>query len=89
MPTPPVFIVVANEIATAAAIADYIAGWSETPSDDVGTIYHEAACPLFANYTTAGPTDRVRTLLVHSQIEGDSNLSKPIKGPGQAPAGTR
>ena len=79
MPTPPVFIVVANEIATAAAIADYIAGWSETPSDDVGTIYHEAACPLFANYTTAGPTDRVRTLLVHSQIEGDSNLSKPIK----------
>ena len=79
MPTPPVFIVVANEIATAAAIADYIAGWSETPSDDTGTIYHEAACPLFANYTTAGPTDRVRTLLVHSQIEGDSNLSKPIK----------
>ena len=79
MPTPPVFIVVANEIATASAISDYIAGWSEPTPDGEGTVPHDGACPLFANYTTAGPTERVHTLLVHSQIEGDSNLSKPIK----------
>ncbi len=78
MPTPPVFIVVANNIANATAVADHIAGWAEKRSDG-STEYHEGACPLFANYRTDGPTDRVHTLLVHSQLEGEANLSTAIK----------
>lgn len=78
MSTPPVFIVVANNISNATAIADHIAGWAERYSD--GSMgYHEGACPLFANYRLDGPSDRVHTLLVHSQLEGESSLSAPIK----------
>ena len=78
MPTPPVFIVVANNIANATAVADHIAGWAEKRSDG-STVYHEGVCPLFANYRADGPTERVHTLLVHSQLEGEANLSAPIK----------
>jgi len=78
MPTPPVFIVVANNIANATSIADHIAGWAEKRSDG-STVYHEGSCPLFANYIDGGPTERVHTLLVHSQLEGEANLSTPIK----------
>lgn len=79
MPTPPVFIVVANNIANATAISDYIAGWTENQSDG-STRYHEAACLLFANYRDDGPSERVHTLLVHSQLESDQQkLSKAIK----------
>ena len=78
MPTPPVFIVVANNIANASAIADHIAGWSEKHRD--GSVeYHEGACPLFTNYRSDGPTERVHTLLVHSQLEGEASLSGAIK----------
>ena len=78
MPTPPVFIVVANNIANATAICDYIAGWSE-PGPGESTVYHKGELALFANYQDNGPTDRVHTLLVHSQLEGEGNLSKAIK----------
>ena len=78
MPTPPVFIVVANNIANATAIAEHIAGWAEKRSDG-STVHHEGACPLFANHRADGPTERVHTLLVHSQLEGDASLSAPIK----------
>ncbi|MXZ99427.1 MAG: hypothetical protein F4076_11435 [Acidimicrobiaceae bacterium] len=78
MPTPPVFIVVANNIANATAIADHIAGWAEKRPDGA-TVYHEGACGLFANYRGDGPTGRVRTLLVHSQLEGEAGLSAAVK----------
>ena len=78
MPTPPVFIVVAKNIANATAICDYIAGWSE-PGPDGAPYYHRGELDLFANYGDNGPTERVHTLLVHSQLEGEANLSKPIK----------
>ena len=78
MPTPPVFIVVANNIANATAIADHIAGWSEKHPDG-SPEHHEGVCPLFANYHTDGPTQRVHTLLVHSQLEGEASLSAAIK----------
>ena len=78
MPTPPVFIVVANNIANATAISEYIAGWAETTPDGTPS-YHDGALELFANYQHNRPTDRAHTLLVHSQLEGDGNLSKPIK----------
>jgi len=78
MPTPPVFIVVANNIANATAIADHIAGWAEKGSDG-STVYHEGACRRFTNYRPDGPTELVHTLLVHSQLEGDGYLSAPIK----------
>ena len=78
MPTPPVFIVVANNIPNATAIADHIAGWAEKRADG-STVYHDGACPLFTNYRGDGPTERVHTMLVHSQLEGEANLSAPIK----------
>ena len=78
MPTPPVFIVVANNIANATAISDYIAGWSE-PGPDGAPQHHRGELSLFANYGDDGPMDRLHTLLVHSQLEGEANLSKPIK----------
>ena len=78
MPTPPVFIVVANNIANATAICDYIAGWSELGPNGA-PVPHKGELELFANYRGNGPTDRVHTLLVHSQLEGDGILSKPIK----------
>ncbi len=77
METPPVFIIVANNIANAAALADHIAGWAE--QRDGGPAYHEGVCELFANYRHDGPTDRVRTLLVHSQIEGEGALSAAVR----------
>lgn len=78
MPTPPVFIVVANNIANASAVADHIAGWSEKRPD--GSLeHHEGACDLFANYRADGPTERVHTLLVHSQLEGEASLSGAVK----------
>ncbi|MCY4069057.1 MAG: DEAD/DEAH box helicase family protein [Acidimicrobiaceae bacterium] len=78
MPTPPVFIVVANNISNATALADHIAGWAEKRPD--GTfVHHQGACELFANYSSDGPTERIRTLLVHSQLEGEGSLSAPIK----------
>ena len=78
MPTPPVFIVVANNIKNATAICDYIAGWSEVGPDDE-VVCRDGALPLFSNYQDNRPSDRVHTLLVHAQIEGESSLSKPIK----------
>ena len=78
MPTPPVFIVVANKISNATAIAEHIAGWSETGPD--GSVeHHPGACELFSNYAADGPTERVHTLLVHSQIESEGGLSKAVK----------
>ena len=79
MPTPPVFIVVANNIANATAICDYMAGWSE-PGPDGVPVYRDGALELFANYQHNRPTNRVHTLLVHSkQFEGEAGLTKPIK----------
>ncbi len=78
MPTPPVFIVVANNIANATAICDHIAGWSE-PGPGESTVYHRGELALFANYGDNGPTERVHTLLVHSQLESEGALSKPIR----------
>ena len=78
MPTPPVFIVVANNIANATAICDHIAGWSE-PGPGGSAVYHRGELALFANYHDDGPTDRVHTLLVHSQLESEGALSKPIR----------
>ena len=78
MPTPPVLIVVANNISNATAIAEHIAGWSEELGD--GTVVcRDGAYPLLANYREGRPRERAHTLLVHSQLEGDANLSKSIK----------
>ena len=49
------------------------------PGPDGAPRYHKGELELFANYKENGPTDRVRALLVHSQLEGEGNLSKPIK----------
>ena len=74
--TPPVFIVVANNIANAEALYRHISGWSVT-LDDGSKVHHPGACELFSNIGSdgAGPTDHLRTLLVHSKLEGDDNLS--------------
>ena len=78
MPTPPVLIVVANSIPNAKAICEYIAGWAE--ADSAGrTVHHPGECPLFANHTAHGSAPRLRTLLVHSKLEGDDRLSGALK----------
>ena len=77
MPTPPVLIVVANNISNATAIADHISGWLEK-QDDGTTECHNGAYPLLVNYSEGKPTEQMHTLLVHSQLEGEANLNKSV-----------
>ena len=76
LPTPPVFIVVANTIANAEALYHHIAGWVEH-SDDGAVAHRPGAYELFSNMRSdgSGHEDRLRTLLVHSKMEGDDAIS--------------
>ena len=93
MPTPPVFIVVANSIPNAEALYQHLSGWSEEPSAAAGSgvrrgavdggaddtkVFRPGARDLFCNYTTEGPGP-LRTLLVHSKLEGNDNISAGSK----------
>ena len=96
LPTPPVFIVVANTIANAEALYHHIAGWVEH-TDGGAVAYRPGACELFSNIRSdgSGYEDRVRTLLVHSKIEGDDSICRDepawpgCEGPGRALAQDR
>lgn len=78
MPTPPVFIVVANNIPNADALYQHLSGWSV--ADKNGTVVHQTgACDLFSNYVTESGTELakpgpLRSLLVHSKLENDDNI---------------
>ena len=76
LPTPPVFIVVANTIANAEALYHHIAGSTEH-TDDGAALYRAGAYELFSNIRIdgSGHEDRLRTLLVHSKMEGDDVIS--------------
>ena len=76
LPTPPVFIVVANTIANAEALYHHIAGWAEH-TDDGAVAHRPGAYELFSNIRSdgSGHEDRLRTLLVHSKMEGDDAIS--------------
>ena len=80
LPTPPVFIVVANTIANAEALHQHIAGFTEH-TDDGAAVHHPGAYELFSNVRSdrSGPEDRLRTLLVHSKMEGDDAISANSK----------
>ena len=80
LPTPPVFIVVANTIANAQALYEHIAGRSETLTGG-GVRHHAGAYELFSNIRGdgTGRTDHMRTLLVHSKIEDSAGVSKASK----------
>ena len=80
LPTPPVFIVVANTIANAEALYHHIAGWVEQ-SDDGAVAHRPGAYELFSNIRSdgSGPENRLRTLLVHSKMEGDDAISATSK----------
>ena len=76
LPTPPVFIVVANTIANAEALYHHIAGRVEH-ADDGAVAHHPGAYELFSNIRPdgSGHEERLRTLLVHSKMEGDDTIS--------------
>ena len=80
LPTPPVFIVVANTIANAEALYHHIAGWVEQ-TDDGAVAHRPGAYELFSNIRSdgSGHEDRLRTLLVHSKMEGDDTISAASK----------
>ncbi|MDE0194846.1 MAG: DEAD/DEAH box helicase family protein, partial [bacterium] len=80
LPTPPVFIVVANTIANAEALYHHIAGWVEH-TDDGAAAHRPGAYELFSNIRSdgSGYEDRLRTLLVHSKMEGDDTISATSK----------
>ena len=75
MPTPPVLIVVANSITNAISLSERIAGRPE-PRPDGSVAYRHSEFDLFANYTAAGPTEQLHTLLVHSKPDGDITIEK-------------
>ena len=80
MPTPPVFIAVADKIANAETLHDYISGYAEQRSDGQ-VVYHPGACPLFSNVLPdrSGWEPSVRTLLVHSQLEQETVIGKDTR----------
>ena len=80
LPTPPVFIVVANTIANAEALYHHIAGFTEH-TDDGAAVHRPGAYELFSNIRGdgSGHEDRLRTLLVHSKMEGDDAISATSK----------
>ena len=77
MPTPPVFIAVAGNIANAEALHDYIAGYAEEGVDG-NRVYQPGACSLFSNVLPdrSGWEPSVRTLLAHSQLDQETAISK-------------
>ena len=78
MPTPPVFIIVANSIPNARAIYQYIAGFrQETPTDETPGQFVPGALELFSNVRAdgSGYSDTLRTLLVHSKLDSDDQIT--------------
>ena len=77
MPTPPVFIAVAGNIANAEALHDYIAGYAEEGVDGE-LVYHPGVCSLFSNVLPdrSGWEPSIRTLLVHSQLDQETAIGK-------------
>ena len=77
MPTPPVLIAVAGNIGNAEALHHYMAGYAEEGPD--GTpVYQPGACPLFSNVLPdrSGWEPSLRTLLVHSQLDQETAVTK-------------
>ncbi len=70
--TPPVMIVVANTIANAAALYDWIAGGEERDGS-----FRPGKLDLFSNVRADGSgwEDSPRTLLVHSKLDADEKLT--------------
>ena len=77
MPTPPVLIAVAGNIAHAEALHDYMAGYAEEGTDGKH-VYQPGACGLFSNVLLdrSGWEPSIRTLLVHSQLDQETTISK-------------
>ena len=77
MPTPPVFIAIAGDIANAETLHDYIAGYGQEGADGK-LVYHPGHCPLFSNVLPdrSGWEPSVRTLLVHSQLDQETAIGK-------------
>ena len=78
MPSPPVFIIVANNISNARAIFRHIAGYQgRPPTDEYPAEYVPGALPLFSNVRTdgSGYAETLRTLLVHSKLDSDDAIT--------------
>lgn len=81
IPTPPVFIVVANSVSNAEALFKYIAGYEYTDETTGDLVYNRGELPLFSNVRDdgAGYEDTVRTLLVHSKLDRDDNITGKLQ----------
>ncbi len=78
MPTPPVFIIVANSIPNARAIYRNIAGYQiQSPSEEEPGEFVPGALPLFSNVREDGTgyNGKLRTLLVHSKLDSDDEIT--------------
>ena len=74
-PTPPVLIVVANNISNAVALYKFLAGYQ----DDDGTL-HMGAFDELSNVDEHGCWHkRPRTLVVHSKVAGDDTIPTELK----------
>ena len=76
MPTPPVFIIVANNITNASEIYRHVAGYRED-SEDGSVRFVPGALDLFSNVLSDGSgfEENPRTLLVHSKLDSDDAIS--------------
>ena len=77
MPTPPVLIAVAGNIANAEALHDYMAGYAEKGTDGK-PVYQPGACALFSNVLPdrSGWEPSIKTLLVHSQLDQETAIGR-------------
>ena len=77
IPTPPVFIVVANSVPNAEALFKYIAGYEYTEETTGNLAYIPGELRRFSNIRDdgAGYEEEVRTILVHSKLDRDDNIT--------------
>ncbi|MFP3960129.1 MAG: BPTD_3080 family restriction endonuclease, partial [Spirochaetaceae bacterium] len=80
MPTPPVFIIVANNTSSSKLIYDYISGF-ERETEGGERAFHAGRYPLFRNHDEAGEwLARPRTLLIDSeQLESGEALDATFR----------
>ena len=82
IPTPPVFIVVANSVSNAEALFKYIAGYEYEEETTGAMAYIPGELPYFSNIRDdgAGYGQTVRTILVHSKLDRDDKITGKLQG---------
>ena len=81
IPTPPVFIVVANSVPNAEALFKHIAGYEYKEETTGNLVYIRGELSYFSNIRDdgAGYEEKVRTILVHSKLDRDDNITGKLQ----------